>query len=516
MRKLLEMRGITKIFPGVVANDHVDFEVAEGEIHALLGENGAGKTTLMNILYGLYVPDSGEIFIRGERADIHSPHDAIALSIGMVHQEFMLVPTFTVAENVGLGLDPTRSPFLELGSVETRIKEFSSRHGLTVDPSVKVKHLSVGVQQRVEIVKLLYRDARLLILDEPTAVLTPQEAEALFAVLRSLVREGRSVIFITHKLNEVMAVSDRVTVLRDGKVIATKKTKDTNPRELAEMMVGREAPFRTDRQPLTPGTTVLKVEDVHAVDDRGVLALRGISLQVREREILGLAGVDGNGQCELAEVLAGLRPASKGKVILTGHDVTNAPPSQRYSRGMAYVPAERRAVGCVESLDVACNCILGRPSDFTTAKGWLLARSELRRYAEELVSDFDVRTPSTEVLAAKLSGGNLQKLLLGRELMRDPKLLVAEQPTRGLDVGATEYVRSKILEARRDGAAILLVSSELEEILALSDRISVIYEGEIVGTVRAEEADLQLIGLMMAGSHRDSSVSTRIESTTLG
>jgi simple sugar transport system ATP-binding protein len=503
MATLLEMRSISKAFPGVLANDNVALAVQDGEIHALLGENGAGKSTLMNILYGLYTRDQGEIYFKGERADIRSPQDAIALGIGMVHQEFMLIDTFTVTENVALGLDLTQSPFLELDMVERRLVEISDRHGLAVDPNARIEHLSVGVQQRVEILKLLFREARLLILDEPTAVLTPQETKGFFRVLRSLVGDGRSVIFITHKLNEVMEISDRVTVLRDGRVIATKDTADTDARELAEMMVGREVLFHIHKESLEPGSTMLEVQDLEALDDRDMPALKRISFEIRQNEILGLAGVDGNGQRELAETLAGLRDAESGKIVIGEQDVTGLPPAKRYAQGVSYVPADRQGMGCVNSLDIACNSILGQCSDFATAGGLVLRNQQIERHARELVSRFDVRCPGTSTVAGKLSGGNLQKLMLGRELMRHPKVMIVEQPTRGLDVGATEYVRQRILEARESGGAVLLISSELDEILSLSDRIAVIYEGEIVGTVPNQDVNIQDLGLMMAGAHKN-------------
>jgi simple sugar transport system ATP-binding protein len=507
VQNLLEMRGICKTFPGVVANDEIDFEVKPGEIHALLGENGAGKTTLMRILYGLYEPDGGAILLRGESVHIGSPQDAIALGIGMVHQEFMLVPTFTVAENVALGLGRTTEQ-LRLAPLKQRINELAASHGLAVDPDARIEHLSIGVQQRVEIVKLLCRNASLLIMDEPTAVLTPQETEGLFENLSSLAGEGHSVIFITHKLDEVMAVSDRVTVLRSGKVVGTQMVGATSPRELAEMMVGREVLFALEKPPLSPGEPVLQVENLHALDDRGLPALRGVSLDVRQCEIVGIAGVDGNGQPQLAEALAGLRKVHSGRITIAGSDVTRQPPAKRYAKGMAYVPADRRGVGTVSTQDLCCNCILGQCEEFSTGGGWVLSRPKILQHAARVVSTFDVRTPGTDLVAGKLSGGNLQKLLLGRELMRQPKLLVVEQPTRGLDVGATEYVRARILEARQGGSAVLLISSELEEILELSDRIAVMYEGQIMGMLPNEDPDIRLIGLMMAGSHRQTTENT--------
>jgi simple sugar transport system ATP-binding protein len=506
------MRSVSKSFPGVLANDNVNLTIQNGEIHALLGENGAGKSTLMNILYGLYTRDKGDIYFEEEKVDIRSPQDAINLGIGMVHQEFMLIDKFTVTENVALGLNLTSSPFLELQMVEKRLVDISDRHGLAVEPNARIEHLSVGVQQRVEILKLLFREARLLILDEPTAVLTPQETKGFFQVLRSLVDNGCSVIFITHKLNEVMEISDRVTVLRDGRVIASKSTADTDARELAEMMVGREVLFTTHRAPMMPGPTMLEVRELEALDDRSMPALKGLSFTIFQNEILGLAGVDGNGQRELAEVLAGLRDAEKGAILIEEGNVTNLPPAKRYAQGVSYIPADRQGMGCVNSLDIACNSILGQCSDFTAAGGLVLRNQDIERHAQELVSRFDVRCPGTSTVAGKLSGGNLQKLMLGRELMRRPKVMIVEQPTRGLDVGATEYVRKRILEARQNGAAVLLISSELEEILSLSDRIAVIYEGQIVGTVRNDNVNIQDLGLMMAGAHKNNGVEPALAS----
>jgi general nucleoside transport system ATP-binding protein len=503
IKNILEMRNIVKTFPGVIANNHVDYSVETGEIHALLGENGAGKTTLMNVLYGLYGRDSGDILFEGKDVDIRSPEQAISLGIGMVHQEFMLVKPFTVAENVALGLDAGSGPFLDMETVREKIINLSEKYGLAVDPDSRVEHLSVGVQQRAEIVKLLVRDARLLILDEPTAVLTPQEIDGLMEILRSLVRDGRSVVFITHKLNEVMSASDRVTVLRDGKVVATTRTKDTNTNELARMMVGREVIFRTARQELDIGEVVLEIQDLHAVDEKGNPALHGITFQIREGEILGMAGVSGNGQSELAEVIAGLREVKKGQVTITGEDATRISTHDRYGMGMSYVPADRREVGCVQSLAIEKNSILGRLDEFVTGDKIFLDDKKIQQHAEDLVSRFDVRTPHVGVHAGKLSGGNLQKLILGRELGRSPKVLVIEQPTRGLDVGAIEYVHARILDARKERAGVLLISAELDEIFTLSDRIAVIYEGEIMGFLQPDEVDIELIGLMMAGTRKE-------------
>ena len=507
---VVEMKGITKRFPGVVANDHIDFEVRAGEVHALLGENGAGKTTLMNVLYGLYQPDEGEIYIRGRKVTLRSPRDAIALGIGMVHQHFMLVPPLTVVENVILGLRSSRGPFLDTDRAEKRIADLSKRYGLKVDPRAQIWQLSVGEQQRVEIIKALYRGADILILDEPTSVLTPPEVKELFSVLRRMAEEGKAVIFITHKLHEVMAVSDRVTVLRDGRVVSTLDTEDTDERKLAKMMVGREVLFRVAREEVERGEIALEVRDLWVMGDKGLPALKGISLSLRQGEILGIAGVAGNGQGELAEAITGLRRATRGKVLIAGKDMTNRPSGEIIEAGVGYIPEERIRRGLIMDFSVAENAILEthhRPpfADgwfLPFAKGWFLNNQEIDRYVERLISDYEVKTPSKDVPVKHLSGGNLQRLILARELSREPKLLVAAQPTRGLDVGATEYIRRKLMEQRARGTAILLISEDLDEILSLSDRIAVMYEGEIVGIVPAEEAEVEEIGLMMAGAKR--------------
>ncbi len=504
MAPLLEMHNIVKRFPGVLANDHVNLIVEAGEIHALLGENGAGKSTLMQILYGLYLRDAGDILVEGEPANIQSPSDAIALGIGMIHQDFMLIPPFTVVENVVVGLAKEgRGPLLNLKAAAKRLAELSDRHRLAVDPYARVEHLPVGVQQRVEILKLLYRNAKLLILDEPTAVLTPQEVEGLFEVLRSLKAEGHAIVFITHKLHEVMALADRVTILRDGKVIASLGAKDTTPRELARMMVGREVVFRVDKKPRRPGQPLLQIENLHANDDAGHHKLRGVNLEVHEGEIVGLAGVDGNGQSELAEALMNLRRASQGRVLVDGVDVTHASPAAHRDASMAYIPADRRQVGSVGPLSVAYNSILGNVRHYTTAGRMLLLDGRINAHARDLVERYDVRTPSVTFEAGKLSGGNLQKVVLGREVLRQPRVLIAEQPTRGLDVGAAEYVQRQLLAERERGAAILLISAELDEILNLSDRIAVIYQGEIMGTMGTRDAEVEAIGLMMAGTRAE-------------
>ncbi|MBC7265159.1 MAG: ABC transporter ATP-binding protein [Chloroflexi bacterium] len=504
------MRGIVKRFPGVLANDHIDFDVHAGEIHALLGENGAGKTTLMNVLYGLYQPDEGEIYVNGRRVVIGSPYQAIKLGIGMVHQHFMLAQPLTVAENVVLGLPSPREPLLDLAQAEKRINEISQAYGLKVDPRAQVWQLAVGEQQRVEIIKALYRQAALLILDEPTAVLTPQEVKELFVVLRRMAEQGHAIIFITHKLHEVMALSDRITVLKAGRVVATVNRSDATPEKLAQMMVGREVLFRLPKEKVEKGRVILQVKSLEALGDKGLPALKEVSLAVHQREILGIAGVSGNGQRELAEVIAGLRPAREGKVLIDGQDVTNRSPCDIIEQGLAYIPEERLQMGVVTDFSVAENMILETHGQRPFADGgflplnrcWFLNRRAIEDYATQKISEYDVKTPDLRTPARHLSGGNIQRLILARELSRQPKLLLAAQPTRGLDIGATEYIRRKLLEERARGTAILLISEDLDEILALSDRIAVMYEGEIVGIVPGEGADVEQLGLMMAGALR--------------
>ncbi len=512
MAPILCMRGITKHFPGVLANDRIDLEVEEGEIHALLGENGAGKTTLMNILYGLYEPQEGEIVFQGRPIKVSSPHQAIGLGIGMVHQHFMLIPVFTVAENIILGLRSSRGLVLDMEQVQRRILDLSERYGLGIDPNAYIWQLPVGLQQRVEIIKALYRGAKLLILDEPTAVLTPQETRELFHILRSLAQQGTSIIFISHKLNEVMAISDRVTVLRDGRVVNTVLTRETSQTELACMMVGREVVLRIERPPPAPGEPVLEVNDLHALNDKGLPALEGVSLRVHRGEILGLAGVDGNGQIELAESLVGLRRPTGGKILVKGRDVTGSLPSTLIRMGVACIPQDRKAIGSIGEFSLAENVILGSHDQPPFARHGLLNRQAIRRYCQHLISEFDVRTPGVDLQARALSGGNLQKLILAREVSRPHDILIAVQPTRGLDVGATEFVYRRLLEERQNGKAILLISTELDEVLCLSDRIAVIYEGRIVGEMRAEEAVAEEIGLLIAGSRREIGIGRRDES----
>lgn len=495
-----EMRGVVKRFPGVLANDHVDFDVGSGEVHALLGENGAGKSTLMKILYGLYQADEGQIFINDEPVELTSPSDAIAQGIGMIHQHFMLVPSLTVAENVALGLSSSRGPLTDLERVSARIRELAELYGLQVDPAAHVWQLAVGEQQRVEIIKALYRGASLLILDEPTAVLTPQEVDELFVTLRQMAGDGHALIFITHKLHEVFAISDRVTVLRDGRVVGWVKTQDTNRNELARMMVGREVIEHWEKPLAQPGPVVLDVNNLHCESDKGTPALTGVSFQVRAGEILGIAGVSGNGQRELAEVITGLREATAGHVQLDGQDLTNQSPDKIIAAGLAFIPEERLTMGIIEDFTVAENAILETHVSPALTRGPFMDLDAIRQHTNQLIRDYDVRTPSQETPTKNLSGGNIQKLILARELSRQPRVLVAAQPTRGVDIGATEYIHRRLIEQRGEGTAILLISEDLDEIQSLSDRIAVMYEGEIVGEMPADEADVEELGLMMAGA----------------
>jgi len=500
MPPVLQLRSITKSFPGVLANDHIDLELHEGEILALLGENGAGKTTLMNILYGLYTQDEGEIYVRGEPADIRSPTDAIRYGIGMVHQHFMLIPVFSVTENVMLGDESVRAGILlDRDRAAGRIGEISRRFGLDVDPSAMVENLPVGVQQRVEIIKVLYREADILILDEPTAVLTPQEAEHLFAVIRSLVAQGKSVIFITHKLKEVLAIADRITVLRRGRVAGDADPARVTEAELAKMMVGREVILEVGKGQARPGDVVLDVQDLMVRGDRGALAVDGVSLQVRAGEILGIAGVQGNGQTELVEALTGLREAESGRLAIQGQVMTDATPRAITEAGTAHVPEDRQQDGLVLPFSVADNLVMNTYYVPPFARGIVLQEDEIEAAAQQRAELFDVRTPSIRVPVANLSGGNQQKVIVARELSRPIRLLVAAQPTRGLDVGSIEYIHSRLVEKRDDGCAVLLVSSELDEILGLADRIAVIYEGQIVATLAAADATKERLGLLMAG-----------------
>lgn len=502
MDYILEMREIIKEFGSLRANDRVNLKVKRGEIHALLGENGAGKTTLMNILYGLYQPTSGEIIFEGRPVKITSPREAIELGIGMVHQHFMLIPALTVAENIILGMKTGPGGLLDLKQAATRIKELSRQYGLDVDPYAKVWQLSVGQQQRVEIVKALYRGATLLILDEPTAVLTPQEVRELFRVLKKFTQEGHTVIFISHKLDEVMSLCDRVTVLRAGRVVGTVETSKTSKEELARMMVGREVLFKVDKKPCCPGEVILELKGVEALNNKGLKALKGISFSLCRGEILGIAGVDGNGQSELVEVITGLREAIAGKVFLKGKDITNLPPRKILEQNVAHIPEDRHLRGLVMEMSIKENFILQTYYQPPFSKGFLLDWKTIKDHACRLIKEYDVRALSEEIPVKNLSGGNQQKVILAREVCRQPELLIAMHPTRGLDVGATEYIHRRLVEERDRGAAVLLISTELDEILSLSDRIAVLYEGEIMGIVPGGEVDIEELGLMMAGSRR--------------
>ncbi len=495
----LEMKGIVKRFPGVLANDHVDFDVRAGEVHAMLGENGAGKSTLMKVLYGMYKPDEGEILLNGKPASIESPTDAIDLGIGMIHQHFMLVDTLTVAENVALGLPSSRGPLTDLDRVSERIVELGKIYGLGVDPNAYIWQLAVGQRQRVEIIKALYRGAALLILDEPTAVLTPQEVDEFFATLRQMVQDGHGVIFISHKLHEVLAISSRVTVLRDGKRVDSCETADVTKADLARMMVGREVIMKPDRADVERGEGRLTIKDLHALSDRETPALRGVNLELYSGEILGLAGVSGNGQRELAEVVTGLRPATQGQVILEGKDVTGELPGTLTGQHLAYIPEERMRDGIIQEFTVSENEVLRDFQKPPFSRNGFLSLRVIAEYADKLITRFQIKTPSRDTPAKNLSGGNMQKVVLARELSREPRVLVAAQPTRGVDIGATEYVHALLLEQREKGTAILLVSEDLDEILGLSDRIAVIYEGQIMDVVEGDEATAERLGLLMAG-----------------
>jgi simple sugar transport system ATP-binding protein len=503
----LQATGITKHFPGVLANDHVSFTLEKGEIHALLGENGAGKSTLMNILYGLYQPDEGEIMIDSQPRRIDTPHDAISLGIGMVHQHFMLVPPLTVTENIMLGQESIQASSRVLGklavlnrrSVTERIYELSQQYGLEVDPEAVVQDLPVGAQQRVEIIKALYRAADILILDEPTAVLTPQEADELFIIMRNLVNQGKSIIFITHKLREVFAVADRISVMRAGQVVGTVKPSEATQEMLAEMMVGRKVILQIDKVDAHPGEVVLSIDGLQVMDDRRHMAVDGVSLAVRAGEILGVAGVQGNGQTELVEALTGLRHPLEGRVTILGHDTTRATPRQIIEVGIAHVPEDRQKHGLVLSFSVRDNLVLCTYYQSPFAQGIELNFPVIENFAEELVHTFDIRTPSLETNVGSLSGGNQQKVIVARELARQVKLLVANQPTRGLDVGSIEFIHRRIVDARDKGAAVLLVSAELDEIMSLSDRIAVMYKGRILDTLEGKSAAREQLGLLMAG-----------------
>jgi ABC-type uncharacterized transport system ATPase subunit len=500
MTLALEMRDITKRFPGVLANDHINFQLQKGEIHALLGENGAGKSTLMNILYGLYSQDAGQVMLNDREVEINEPTDAIQLGIGMVHQHFMLIPVMTVTENIVLGTEIVKNGFvLDQTTAAERIHDLSRQYGLEIDPDAYIKDLPVGTQQRVEIIKALYREADILILDEPTAVLTPQEAEELFVIMRSLVAQGKSIIFITHKLREVFEVADRITVLRNGHVVGTTTPDQATRQSLAEMMVGREVILTVDKKPARPGPPVLQVDDLRAIDDRDAVAVDGASFEVRAGEVLGIAGVQGNGQTELVEVLTGLRAAQGGRVAIGGVDVTHASPRKIAEQGAAHIPEDRHLHGMVAGYPVADNLILNNYFRAPFARGVVMDNRAIEDNALRLVHEFDIRTPSVYTPGSSLSGGNQQKMVVAREFSRPIKLLIAAQPTRGLDVGSIEFIHNRLVAARDEGVAVLLVSAELDEIMSLSDRIAVMFKGQIIATLDADQASREELGLLMAG-----------------
>ena len=500
--QVLEMRHVTKRFPGIVANDGVDFDLREGEVHALLGENGAGKSTLMNILYGLYHPDEGEILIKGQPVRLGSPSAAIDAGVGMVHQHFMLIPVMTVAENIVLAVEPKREGvLLDMSEAERRVREISDRYGLAVDPGARIQDITVGQQQRVEILKALYRDAEILVLDEPTAVLTPQEAQELFEVVRQLTSRGKSIVFISHKLNEVLEIADRITVLRRGKLVETLPAAGATEESLARLMVGREVLLRVAKTPAQPSEPLLQVDDLHVMDDRGIEKVRGATFEVRAGEIVGLAGIDGNGQTELIDAMTGLRGVASGSVRVDGQDVTKESAHGHLEAGIGHIPEDRQRRGLVLEYSIAENIALhDYRSQPASRFGWLFPGRLIER-ARTLIRDFDVRGGVPNTRSGSLSGGNQQKVVLAREIERDPKVLIAAQPTRGLDVGAIEFVHRRLIEERDEGRAILLVSLELEEVLSLADRILVLYEGEIVGEFPPTATEEEL-GFAMTGGRR--------------
>jgi len=497
----LKMEGIVKRFPGVLANDNVDFDVFSGEVHALLGENGAGKSTLMKVLYGMYKPDAGRILLDEKPVQITSPTVAIKHGIGMIHQHFMLVPTLTVAENVALGLASSRGPLTDLDQVSHKILALGEKYNLKINPNNYIWQLSVGQQQRVEIIKALYRGASLLLLDEPTAVLTPQEVDELFVIMRQMLIDGYGLVFISHKLHEVVEICDRVTVLRNGKKIGTKDVCEVNKQTLANWMVGRDIEFISSSILQEPGEVRMEMVDVCCDSDRGTEGLCGVNLTIRSGEILGLAGVSGNGQPELAETLAGLRTVRGGKIFLEGEDVTNNLPGTLTEKGLSYIPEERMKDGMIRNFNISENLILREHHKYPFSSHGFLRMKYIEEHSRRMVNQFNIKTPSLNTQTRSLSGGNIQKLLLARELSRKPRAIIAAQPTRGLDIGASEYVHEQLLEQRALGTAILLISEDLDEIMALSDRIAVIYEGNIIDILDRATATREDIGLLMAGVH---------------
>jgi simple sugar transport system ATP-binding protein len=504
MEYIIEMLNIRKEFPGIVANDNITLQVKPGEIHALLGENGAGKSTLMSVLFGLYQPEAGEIKVRGKKVNITNPNVANDLGIGMVHQHFKLVHNFTVTENIILGQEPTERGKINIKKAAKEIKELSQKYGLEVDPYAKIMDITVGMQQRVEILKMLYRNAEILIFDEPTAALTPQEITELIEIMKKLVKEGKSIILITHKLKEIKAVADRCTIIRRGKYIDTVDVKTTSEEKLASLMVGREVSFQVEKEDSNPGDVVLKITDLVVRDSRELKAVDGLNLEIRKGEILGIAGVDGNGQTELLEAIAGLRKVESGRIELMGKDITNLPVRNRTELGIGHIPQDRHKHGLILDFILSENMVLQTYYKHPYSKNGLLNNEAINKKAKELIEEFDVRSgQGIYTRTGAMSGGNQQKAIIAREVDRSPALLIAGQPTRGLDVGAIEFIHKKLVEERDKGRAILLISLELDEVMNISDRIAVIYEGRIVGVVDAKEATERQLGLMMAGSGPD-------------
>ena len=500
MEPILELRGITKRFPGVLANDHIDLQLHKGEILALLGENGAGKTTLMNILYGLYSQDEGEILINGEAIDIQSPTDAINAGIGMVHQHFMLIPVFDVTENVMLGNEYTKTGgFLDKAKAAQQVRDISDQYNLNINPNAIIEDLPIGLQQRVEVIKILFHEAEILIMDEPSAVLTPQEVDELFKIMHSLIDQGKSIIFITHKLREVMECADRIVVIRAGKVVGESTPAEADPEILAAMMVGREVELKVEKELATPDGPVLEVEELTVVNNNRKIEVDGISFEVKAGEILGIAGVQGNGQTELVRCLTGLMKAELGKISILGTNTTNNEPRKITELGVAHIPEDRQKDGLVLQSPVQDNLILNTYYQAPFAKGIIMQPETIKENAEQLIQDFDIRTPGATVPVSGLSGGNQQKVIVAREFSRPIKLLIASQPTRGLDVGSIEYIHRRLIEKRDEGCAILLVSTELDEVMQLADRIAVMYRGKIIETVDAEIVTKEEVGLLMAG-----------------
>lgn len=508
MEYVIEMNNITKVFPGIVANDNITLQVKQGEIHALLGENGAGKSTLMNVLFGLYQPEQGEIKIKGNPVKITNPNIANDFGIGMVHQHFMLVHNFTVTENIILGNEPKRKGKIAIDEAAKEIQQLSEQYGLAVDPYAKIEDISVGMQQRVEILKTLYRGAEILIFDEPTAVLTPQEIHELIQIMKKLVREGKSIILITHKLKEIMEVCDRCTIIRKGKGIGTVDVANTDEHKLAELMVGRQVNFKTEKIDARPKEDVLSIANLVVYDVRQLPAVKGLDLTVRAGEIVGIAGIDGNGQSELIEAITGLRKVESGSIAINGKEITNWPVRRITEEGVGHIPEDRHKHGLVLDFSVRDNIVLQTYYKNPFSNKGILNFSKITKKAKELIEQFDVRTPSEQTVARALSGGNQQKAIIAREVDRDPDLLIAAQPTRGLDVGAIEFIHKKLIEQRDKGKAVLLLSLELDEILNVSDRVAVIYEGKIVAIVNAKETNEKQLGLLMAGGTGEAKVST--------